>query len=108
MESMRAKPAAADAQQRARATAAEDRGTALEGKIRLALEKNYLKGKKLVGLKIRQVDGNSVEGFLKISGVKGERRLVDFRVTSSSQGALTALEVDGRKISLAVSGAAKR
>ena len=80
----------------------------LEGRIRETLEKSYLKGRKLVGLKIRQVEGDKVQGFLKTSGAKGDRHLVDFRATSTPQGGLSALEVDGRRIAIAASPAAKR
>ena len=60
----------------------------------------YLKGRKLVGIKIRQVEGGKVEGFLKIGVGKGERLLVDFKATTSPQGGITALEVGGTTVPL--------
>jgi hypothetical protein len=86
---------------------AEDHETSLMRNIRVALE-DYLNGRRLVRVKIRQVEGRSVEGFLKIEGGKGERLLVDFNATKTPQGGLSSLEVGGRKVSLAPDAAAKR
>ena len=89
------------------AVAGEDNEAPLVRSIRAALE-DYLNGRKLVRVKIRQAEGRSVEGFLKIEGGKGERLLVDFKATETSQGGLSSLEVGGRKVSLAPDAAAKR
>jgi len=86
-------------QPRAGAIAAEDHNVALAKSIRAALE-GYLKGRKLVEVKIRQVEGRSVDGFVKIEPEKGERLLVDFKASTTLEGALLSLEVGGRKISL--------
>jgi len=94
-------------QPRAGAIAAEDHNVALAKSIRAALE-GYLKGRKLVEVKIRQVEGRSVDGFVKIEPEKGERLLVDFKAATTRDGALSSLEVGGRKISLAVGAAARR
>jgi len=107
MTPMRPKLAAGSAQQRTRA-ATDDDGVVLETRIRGALEKGYLRGRKLVGLKIRRVEGKSVEGFLKIDAGKDEHLLVDFRATSTEQGGLSYLEVGGRKISVAGGAATTR
>lgn len=61
---------------------------------------DYLRGRRLVKVKIRLVEGNRIDGFLKIAGVKGERLLVDFEATAPPQGGLTSLKVDGRKVPL--------
>jgi len=68
-------------------------------RIRGALDA-YLGGRKLLEVKIGQLDGRSVSGFLKIEGKKGERLLVDFTATTTQEGGLSSLEVSGRKISL--------
>lgn len=94
-------------QSHAGAVAAEDHDVALAKSVRVALE-GYLKGRKLVEVKTRQVEGRSVDGFLKIEGEKGERLLLDFKATTTRDGALSSLEVGGRKISLAVGPAARR
>jgi len=60
----------------------------------------YLGGRKLVRVKIRQVEGSKIEGFLKIEGRKGERFLVDFKAVSAPHGGLTSLQVGGKKLSL--------
>jgi hypothetical protein len=88
------------------AVTGEDHEAFLVRSIRVALE-DYLNGRKLVRVKTRHAEGRSVEGFLKIEGVKGERLLVDFKATETPQGGLSSLEVSGRKISL-VSDAEKR
>jgi hypothetical protein len=74
--------------------------------IRGAMEV-YLQGRKLVMVKVREVKGKNIEGFLKIGG-KGERLLIDFRATATSQGGLSSLEVGGRKISVAPGPTTKR
>ena len=98
MTEVRGKPAAGSPQRQTRTAPADRASLQLEGNILAALEKSYFKGRKLVGLKIREVEGNNVQGFLKISNAKGERQLVDFKATSTPHGGLAALEVDGRKI----------
>ena len=105
MPALRAKTGAAARGGNARTSDTDDGRALLEGKIRGALEKRYLKGRKVVGIKIRQAEGNYVEGFLKFGGAKGDRHLVDFRATSNPQGRLSSLEVDGRKIPLSASSA---
>jgi len=81
------------------AVAAQDHNVALAKSIRGALD-GYLKGRKLIEVKIRQVEGRSVDGFLKIEGGIGERLLVDFNATTTQEGELSSLEVGGRRISL--------
>ena len=75
--------------------------------IRGALD-DYLARRKLVKVKIRQVEGKTVDGFLKIEGRRGERLLVDFGATTTQEGTLSSLDVGGRKISLAPGPAEKR
>ena len=87
--------------------AAEGHDAALTKDIRTALE-DYLSGRKLVMVKIRQAEGRSIEGFLKIEGGRGERSLVDFKATSTPEGALSSLEVGGRKISFIPGPASRR
>jgi hypothetical protein len=87
--------------------AAEDRETSLARNIRGALQ-DYLSGRKLISVKIRQAEGKRVEGFLKIEGEKGERLLVDFNAAATPQGALSSLEVGGRKIVVDHSAMTKR
>jgi hypothetical protein len=79
---------------------------ALARKIQRALG-TYLKGRRLVRVQIRHIEGNNIEGFLKIGSGRSERLLVDFKAALTPEGGLSALEVDGRKIVLAV-GASKR
>jgi hypothetical protein len=88
--------------------AAADGEALLESSILRALERSYLRRRKLVELKIRQVDGSSIDGFLKLGGGKNERHLVDFKATSTPQGGISELEVDGRKIAVAPPRALKR
>ena len=59
---------------------------------------NYLKGRRLVQVQIRSVEGGKVEGFLWIMGGKADRLLVDFKANSTPQGGLSSLEVGGKKI----------
>ena len=63
---------------------------------------NYLKGRTLAQVQIRNVEGRKVEGFLRILGGEAERLLVDFKATSTPQGGISSLEVGGKKISLVV------
>ncbi len=72
---------------------------ALLRSIRATVE-GRLKGRKLVSLKIRQVEGKKVDGILKIEGVKGELQMVDFKASTGPHGSLSYLEVGGRRISL--------
>jgi hypothetical protein len=90
-----------------RAVTVDGQDAALTRSIRGVLE-SYLDGRKLVRVKVRQVEGKNVEGFLKIYGGKGERLLVDFRATSTPLGGLSSLEVGGKKIALALGPAAKK
>jgi hypothetical protein len=85
----------------------EDSEVSIARTIRGALE-GYLGGRRLVKIKIRQVEGRNVHGFLKIEGGRGERLLVDFKAVTTQEGSLSSLEVGGRKISLDLSTAAKR
>jgi len=80
---------------------------ALRRTIRTALE-HSLQGWKLVGVKIRRVEGKSIEGFLKIDEGKGERLLVDFKATATPEGGLSSVEVGGKKISLTAGHVTKR
>ena len=98
MPGMRAKQASGRRQPNAQGAIADDRDAMVSRSIQAALEKNYLKGRRLVRVKIRQVEGNSIEGFLKIEGTEGERLLVDFRATSTLVGNLSSLEVGGQKV----------
>jgi hypothetical protein len=91
-------------QQHGPGAASQDRAAVFAKGIKGALE-NYLKGRRLVRVQIRHVEGSKTEGFLKIEGGKAERLLVDFKATSTPQGGLSSLEVGGKKISLAVVGA---
>jgi hypothetical protein len=74
--------------------------------IRRSLEE-YLGGRKLVEVKVRQVEGSSVDGFLKIEGRRGERLLVDFTATTH-EGALSSLQVGGKRISVPTGPGTKR
>jgi len=87
--------------------APEDNEASTARRIRGALD-GYLGGRKLLKVKIRQVEGRSVDGFLKIEGGRGERLLVDFNATTTKEGELSSLEVGGRKISLDAGPAARR
>jgi len=89
------------------AVAADDDEASLARSIRGALE-GYLSGRKLVKVKIRQVEGKSIEGFLKIEGGKGERLLVDFKATATQHGGLSSLEVGGRKVAVDYSATPRR
>jgi hypothetical protein len=93
-------------QPRMGSVAPEENEASLARSIRGALE-GYLGGRRLVMVKIRQVEGSRVEGFLKIEGARGERLLVDFEATTH-EGALSSLHVGGRKISLVVGPTQKR
>jgi len=84
----------------------QDRDAILTKSMREALV-TYLKGRKLVRVRIRQIDGSKIEGFLKIEGGKAERILLDFKATSTPEGGLSSLEVGGKKIPLDV-GTTKR
>ena len=85
----------------------EDRAVSLAKNIKGALA-NYLGGRKLVRVKIRQVEGSKIEGFLKIEGRKGERLLVDFKAVSAPHGGLSSLVVGGKKVSLELGIEARR
>ena len=93
-------------QPRTGSVAPEDNEASLARSIRGSLE-GYLGGRRLIKVKIRQVEGSSVEGFLKIEGGRGERLLVDFEATTHD-GALSSLHVGGRKVSLVVGPAERR
>jgi hypothetical protein len=69
---------------------------------------SYLKGRKLVRVQIRHVEGSKVEGFLKIEGGRAERVLLDFRATATQQGGLSSLEVGGKKIALVAGTTTRR
>jgi RNase P/RNase MRP subunit POP5 len=75
--------------------------------VRSTLE-NSLGDWKLVGVKIRRVEGENIEGFLKIDEGKGERLMVDFKATATQDGALSSVEVGGKKIALASVHGARR
>lgn len=107
MTTMVSKLRAERTQPGAGAVTGEDHEASLVRSIRVALE-DYLNGRKLVRVKIRQTQGRSVEGFLKIEGGKGERLLVDFKAVGTPHRGLLSLEVGGRKVSLGPDSAAKR
>jgi hypothetical protein len=92
--------------QHAPVAVSQDRDAMLTRSIKAALG-TYLKGRKLVRVRVRQVEGSKSEGFLKIEGGKAERLLLDFKATSTSEGGLSSLEVGGKKIPL-VAGAGKQ
>lgn len=77
----------------------EEAAATLAKSIRGSLE-SYLKGRKLVRVQIRHVEGSKTEGFLKIGTDKADHLLVDFKAISTPRGGLLSLEVGGRKISL--------
>ncbi len=69
------------------------------GSVRSAV-RSYLKvGEEIVEVKISQSEGNKVYGFVKVRN-RGEHQysLFDFKATSTPQGGLSFLEVNGRKI----------
>jgi hypothetical protein len=70
--------------------------------------RDYLNGRRLVMVKIRLVEGKSVDGFLKIAGAKGERLLVDFKATATPQWEVSSLQVGGRNIPLQAEPGSKR
>jgi hypothetical protein len=59
-----------------------------------------LKGKRIVSVKIRQLEGNNVEGILKLKTEKGELQMVDFKAVAQEQDSLSSLELGGRRISI--------
>ena len=85
----------------------DDKHAALRKTIRASLVNN-LDGWKLVGVRIRQVEGKTIEGFLKVDDGKGERLLLDFKASLTPEGGLSSVEVGGKKISLAPGQATKR
>ena len=91
---------------RTAAATPDDHEAALVRSVRLALD-DYLVGRKLVAVKIRQLEGKNIYGFLKIEG-RGERRLVDFKATATPQGGLLSLQVGGKWISPVTDSATKR
>jgi len=107
MTSMAPRLRAERTQSRTGTGAPEENEAYLARSIRGALD-GYLAGRKLVKVKIRHVEGRSFDGFLKIEGRSGERLLVDFGATTTQEGALSSLEVGGRKISLVPGPVPKR
>jgi hypothetical protein len=103
MRTMAPKLRAQGTQPPTRAATPDGSEAALLRSIRTTLE-NHLKGRRLVSLKVRQIEGKKVDGILKIEGLKGELQMVDFKATTGPKGTLTFLEVGGRRISSAVSG----
>ena len=57
---------------------------------------SYLEGKRPVAVRIRQVKGSTVTGFVKMEE-KGELHLVDFEATMSPKHELLSLKVGGRR-----------
>jgi hypothetical protein len=56
---------------------------------------------RLVRLKIGRIENNRVYGFVKLESEDTHRHfLLDFEATSTCQGALSSLEVDGRKLTI--------
>lgn len=85
----------------------QDGAASLSKSIKGALA-TYLSGRKLVRVKIRQIEGSKIEGFLKIEGRKGERLLVDFKAVNAPHGGLSSLTVGGKKVSLELRPEPKR
>ena len=102
---MRDDPATGSEQQTGAAT--NDHVALLSRTIQVALQ-DYLHGRRLAQVKVRQIEGDKIEGFLKIEGNKGESLLVDFRVTSTPKGRLSSLEVDGQKVAVHAGAMTKR
>lgn len=82
-----------------RASHAEGPEAALLRSVRATME-GRLKGRKLVALKIRQVEGKVVDGILKIESAKGELQMVDFKAFLGAGGSVSILEVGGRRITI--------
>ncbi len=100
MTTMSPKLRAEHTQPRHGAGTAAEQESPLARSIRGQLE-DYLNGRKLLNVKIRQAEGRNIDGFLKIEGSKGERLLVDFTATTTAEDGLASLEVGGRRISIA-------
>jgi len=107
MTSMAPKLRAERSQPRTGTVATEDGQASIARAIKGALT-GYLSGRRLIKVKIRQIDGRSVDGFLKIEGGGAERVLLDFTATTSPEGALSSLEVGGKKIPLVLNPNEKR
>ena len=80
---------------------ANDYSATLVGDIRRALSSYFGGDLKVLKVKIRRVEEDRIDGFLKVrSAEKHENFLPDFQATSTSQGTLSSLEVDGKKIDI--------
>jgi len=56
---------------------------------------------RLVRVKIGRVANNKVYGFVKMESEQTHKHfLLDFEATSTCQGELSSLEVDGRKVTI--------
>jgi hypothetical protein len=56
---------------------------------------------RLVRIKIGRIANNKIYGFIKMESEETHRHfLLDFEATSTCQGELSSLEVDGRKVPL--------
>ncbi|HUI01401.1 MAG TPA: hypothetical protein VLX56_07210 [Nitrososphaerales archaeon] len=84
----------------------DDSGS-VPGAVRTALGE-YLRGRRLVRVQVRRVEGRTVEGFLKIQGPNGERSLEDFSATMDQDGALSLLVVGGKRVGVARRSSARR
>jgi len=66
----------------------------------------YLEGEeRLVRVKIGRIENSKVYGFVKLESEATHRHFLhthflDFEATSTCQGALSSLEVDGRKVTI--------
>jgi len=63
---------------------------------------SYLGGEqRLVRVRIGRMEHNKVYGFVKVESEETHRHfLLDFEATSTCQGVLSSLEVDGKKVSI--------
>ncbi len=75
----------------------------LAGNIRRALTSHFGGEQKVLQVKIRRVEKDRVDGFLRVrSTEKHESFLLDFQATSTSQGEVSSLEVDGKKAAIQI------
>ncbi len=73
----------------------------LVGNIRRVLTSYFGGERKVLQVKIRRVEKDRVDGFLKVrSTEKHENFLFDFQATSTSRGEVSSLEVDGKKVAV--------
>ncbi len=76
-----------------------DYSAKLLSNIRRSLSSYFEGEQKVVQVRIGRVEEDNVYGFLKVrSSEKHENFLLDFQATATPQGAVSSLEVDGKKI----------